>query len=380
MTDNTGPDWPGWLARDALPLWSGVGIDAKTGTAWEALDHAGVPMRGMDRRLRVQARQAFVFAACGDPAHRPLALQLFRFVMDHGFDPSTGNLAATLDPQARRRATPHDLYDLSFVMLAAAALAQTSADVAGDIVMLDAALDRLKAPRGWHEDASYRQPRRQNPHMHLFEAATALYAATGLPRYRTMAQEALDLFGTVFLQSDGCVLERFDEDWKARTGPEETIEPGHMAEWIYLLDTWETVTGTPSGIDLVPIWQAVLARRDRSGLLPDYAWLGRGESVPAIPATRRLWPQTEFLKAACVMQVRDVSDDPGATPEAIGTRLWSDYVNGSVCGGWYDRRDGDGTLSSHTMPASTFYHLLVAIQTLAGRTERPADARRTPVA
>lgn len=87
-----------WLQDQALPLWTGAGVDPATGTVWEALDHNGLPCVEMPRRLRVQARQAYSFAMSGDPAHQALALRLFRFAMDQGFDEVSGHLAAGLAP------------------------------------------------------------------------------------------------------------------------------------------------------------------------------------------------------------------------------------------------------------------------------------------
>ena len=122
----------GWLLDQAVPLWTGAGWDAATGTVWEALDHAGRPRRDLDRRLRVQARQAYAFATLARqpgvcPALaadlRARAEGLFDFVMTRGFAPGSGNLASWLAPDLTIRTAPHDLYDLSFVLLAAAGLA-----------------------------------------------------------------------------------------------------------------------------------------------------------------------------------------------------------------------------------------------------------------
>lgn len=351
--DETSLKLQDWIKNAALPLWSETGLDAKTGTVWEALDHAGQPCRDMERRLRVQARQAYCFARSGDPELGALALQLFRFAIDHGFDPVTDNLAAWLAPDTTIRTAPHDLYDMTFMLLAAAALTEAGYDVADDLARLEAALLRLKAPRGWYENAARTLPRRQNPHMHMFEAATALYQATGAERFRAMAQEALDLFRTVFLHPDGRVLELFDQDWTPLSGEAQVTEPGHMAEWVYLLDRYEAATGTACGIDLDQLFDAVLACRAPDGLLPD-------RSQPTLSPTRRMWPQTELLKAALTQQRRGRILPEDAQPPHVLGLLWQGYFETPVPGGWYDTRSLNGVLLSQNMPASTFYHIVVA--------------------
>ena len=116
-----------WITGQALPLWSQTGWDAATGTVWEALDHQGQPLRDMPKRLRVQARQAYCFAAAAArapdlPDLGDQALRLFRFAMTRGIDPETGNLGGLLNPDGSIRTAPHDLYDVAFMLLAASAL------------------------------------------------------------------------------------------------------------------------------------------------------------------------------------------------------------------------------------------------------------------
>ena len=343
-----------WLTDHALPLWSTAGIDPATGTSWEALDHHGTPLRDMPRRQRVQFRQANVFART--PQTRDLGWQVFRHVMDHGFDPDTGLFATWVGPDLRHLDQNHDLYDLAFGLLAAASLGQAGFDVAADIARLERALDILRADVGWHETPTHRQPRRQNPHMHLFEATTALYALTHAPAHLAMAQTCLDLVTTRALTPDMTLLEFFDAGWTPLSGARQANEPGHLAEWIYLADAFATVTGTPTGLPLRDMWNKVVEHRLPSGFVPDQAGI----------VLRRLWPQTELLKAAVVMAragYNSPADAPDTQPAAIAKLIWDSYMDTPVAGGWYDQfNDTTGTLvSGKTMPASTLYHIDLAI-------------------
>jgi mannose-6-phosphate isomerase len=341
-----------WHSNHALPLWSTAGIDAATGTAWEALDHHGTPLPGLNRRQRVQFRQANAFARSTDARTQTLGWHLFSHTMTHGFDPNTGLFAAWVSPNLQLLDQTHDLYDLAFGVLAAASLGQAGYDVAPAIVRLERALDLLRAPAGWHETAARRQPRRQNPHMHLFEAATALYALTRAPAHRAIADQCLGVITTHALRPDGTLLEFFDPDWTPLSGEDQAVEPGHMAEWIYLAEEYTRVTGDATGLPLLRIWDRVLDYRLPSGFLPDSAGQTR----------RRLWPQTELLKAATVMQRKGMALTPDTRPEHIARRLWGEYMNTPVQGGWYDCfEDTTGALVSEQMPASTFYHIDLAV-------------------
>ncbi len=347
-------DVQNWLDQDAFVLWADAGIDTATGASWEALNHDGTPCKNLDRRIRVQARQAFCFSQSPAKVHHGLAERLFRNVMARGFEPATGHLAALWSPDLEIVSAPHDLYDLAFMLLACAALLEAGHDVGDDLRRLEESLARLKAKRGWVETADCRLPRRQNPHMHLFEASIALFKATGAPRFRVQAQECLGLFKDVFLQPSGVVSEYFDADWAPYSGAAQGVEPGHMAEWIYLLQHYESVTGLSSGVDLEQVWGKVLAGQNAIGLLRDQN--AKGSS------TSRMWPQTEFLKASIVVSNAGVSVPATAQPSQILERLAQNFLNSEIRGGWYDKRGEDGRLLSQNMPASSLYHLVLAVR------------------
>lgn len=344
-----------WLDHSAVPLWRTHGIDHQTMTAWEALDHAAEPLSKMNRRLRVQARQAYCFAQVGETE---LAHSLFRFAMTKGVDPKTGNLASLFSASLHVLDAPHDLYDLSFMLLAAAALIQADKDVSTDLARLEEGLERLKATRGWFENAARTGPRRQNPHMHLFEAATALYAATREERFKQIAKECLGLFRDVFLQPSFLVHEYFRGNWDSIALKRQRVEPGHMAEWVHLLARYERVTGESCGVDLIALFTAAWRLRDARNFLPDEHGTALG--------TRRLWPQTELLKAACALRDKVAYIDPEARPNRIAARLWAEYLDPPCIGGWYDQRDYRGKLVSDTMPSSSFYHVLSAVNAYCG--------------
>ncbi|WP_425053999.1 AGE family epimerase/isomerase [Psychromarinibacter sp. S121] len=342
-----------WLCDHALPLWSTAGIDPSGAGAWEALEHDGTPQRSRDKRLRVMPRQAFVFASAhmaGQGDYLALARDLFGFAMTRGFDPDTGHLAARLSPAGDILNAPHDLYDLAFMLLAAAALTEAGIDTSDALSRLKQSLNQLKAPRGWYEDAAHSLPRRQNPHMHLFEAATELFRVTGDPDWRAVADECLGLFAEVFLQPDGRVLEFYTRDWTPVTEG-QAVEPGHMAEWVWLLDRYELATGqgagAEAGIDADAMFGAAIAARDGAGLLPD--------SLLPASDSRRTWPQTELLKA-CLARRRQGKPEL-LHPDAVLAPMFAEYLETQVPGGWYDKRGLDGRLLSTDMPSSTFYHL-----------------------
>jgi len=342
-----------WLYSDALPLWASRGIDPNGTGAYEALSHRGDPLSDLPRRVRIHPRQSFVFARAaknGNPQYLRLAEDLFRFTMDRCFEPETGLLAAETLPDGSISKVSHELYDLAFILLAAAALLEHGLDIQDDLTRLKASLAGLKAQTGWFENVSCSIPRRQNPHMHLFEATTELASVTNDRDWQYISEECLNMFRNIFLQPKGLVFENFDAKWRPPTFGQR-LEPGHIAEWIWLLDRYEKKSGDDSGVDLEAMFQQILSARQTGGLLRD--------SLRPNARTSRLWPQTEFLKAVVCLNRRG-SVYCAIDPDFIVGRIFDDYLKTEIEGGWYDCRSEDGRLLSHNMPSSSFYHLFTA--------------------
>ena len=199
-------------------------------------------------------------------------------------------------------------------------------------------------------------PRRQNPQMHLFEAMIAAFDATheaGVPEPR---RRFLRLFLANLYDKQRQVLgEYFEEDW-SKIEP-VSVEPGHQAEWAWLLKGFERITGCPTGRSRGELLASALRYRDAAtGCLID-----EGDADGNIRRhTRRLWPQTEIAKA-WIAQAE--AGEAGAADEARAAlaRLERHYLSHPVAGGWYDQFDRDGNSLVATIPASSFYHVLCAV-------------------
>ena len=355
--------WKNWLIQDALPLWSGVGFDSATGLVHEALDHAGQVIVGLPRRFRVQARQAYVFDTCRGLS-LPAALEarldhcataLFASLDARAFDPDTGHLVKTYAFDGSITEVAGDLYDLAFLFLALSAGLSRGRDLSALKNKAEQALDALKDDLGWRENPHGLLPRRQNPHMHLFESAMAMFRATGEARYAAMAEECLRLLREVFLQPDGRIFEFFSETWVPVPADRQAVEPGHMAEWISLVHSYERLFKQPSGVDLALLYKAcrALSCQDET-VLPDRFLAGQSDF------SRRLWPQSEWVRTHVTLASAGHADAMARLPTLLSA-LGRDYLNPQVPGGWYDQRDAGGSLVSQNMPASTLYHLVEAI-------------------
>lgn len=356
----------GWFRNDAVPLWARAGWDAKNGGFFEALGFDGRPVRG-NRRVRVQARQVYAFSMIGKHGWRTDA----DAIASKGFE----YLAEKACPDEARRGCVHilsddgaviddrrDLYDQAFLLLACAGRiaavncirAKAVANATADF------LDReLASPHGgWFESDRMEIPRRQNPHMHLFEAFMALYSATGETHWREKATAVLTLFHRHFLdEPSGRLSEFFAKNWdKTEDARADAVEPGHMMEWVWLLTRYENLEiGKPQRAAKELLYQSATQFTDTElGFLPDTV------GADAKIASRRLWPQTEFLRASLSLSTNQ-ADDYAMTGANIINALFESYLDQPIKGLWCDQYDGAGAPIAKDVPASIVYHLYEAV-------------------
>ena len=192
MTARPAPDRAlNWLTQRALPLWAETGFDASAGCFQERLI-AGRPDRDIIRRVRVQARQIYVYAMAarrGWTENLDQAAQAIDFLIGKCWkaDGAPG-FVHTLHPDSSIADARRDTYDHAFHLMAFGAwYSVTGEKRAGEMVeaileFLDSHLADLRHS-GFLEGIPHALPRRQNPHMHMFEAMLVLYDCTGEARF-----------------------------------------------------------------------------------------------------------------------------------------------------------------------------------------------------
>jgi mannose/cellobiose epimerase-like protein (N-acyl-D-glucosamine 2-epimerase family) len=352
------------MIEHALPLWSGEGWDRNTGGFIDRLGPDGRADHEAPRRVFVQARQIYCFAKAAQigwyPQGAEIALRGLEHLLAKAKSPDgQPGFVHTLAPDGTVLDPLRDSYDHSFVLLALASVyaldrdAQIRAEIDGLLSYLDA---ELRSPNGGVlEGRPASMPRRQNPQMHLFESMIAAFDATHDIVFQQRAGEFFALFFANLYDKQKQVLgEYFEDDW-SRIEP-VSVEPGHQAEWVWLLKGFERITGCPTGKFRGELLAAALRYRDEStGCLID-----EGDAVGNTRRhSRRLWPQTELAKA-WIAQAE--AGEAGAAEEARAalSRFERHYLRHPVRGGWYDQFDRDGRSLVATIPASSFYHVLCA--------------------
>jgi mannose/cellobiose epimerase-like protein (N-acyl-D-glucosamine 2-epimerase family) len=295
------------------------------------------------------------------PQGREIALKGLEYLLAKAKAPDgRPGFVHTLAPDGAVKDPLRDSYDHAFVLFALASVyaldrdAQVRSEINALLSFLDA---HLRSPHGGVlEGLPASLPRRQNPQMHLFEAMIAVFDATHEAVFQNRAGDFFALFLANLYDKQKRVLgEYFEDDW-SKIEP-VSVEPGHQAEWCWLLKGFERITGCPTGRFRGELLASSLRYRDdATGCLVD-----EGDTEGNIRRhTRRLWPQTEMAKA-WIAQAE--AGEAGAADEARAAlvRLERHYLSHPVAGGWYDQFDREGNSLVATIPASSFYHVLCAV-------------------
>lgn len=354
-----------WFLKDALPLWAAEGYDHARGGFYEALNFNGSPCQGRPRRVRTQARQIHTFSQAAlrgwHDGAGALAAEGFDYFLSRACpDGGARGCVHRLDEEGAVIDDRRDLYDQAFLLLACASRWEAAEDERAlmladkTIAFLDA---ELASPQGgWLESDEGELPRRQNPHMHLFEAFLALYRVTGRDKYLARIKQVYDLFARVFFDAGkGVIREFFDEDWRFQDKG-QPVEPGHMLEWVWLLRAYERAHDRTAGGDGAAPRERLYERARSLGADPGFFGFfdNKAPLTGGVHGAKRLWPQTEGFRAALVLGRRQEA-------AALADNLFMTYLAAETAGLWVDEFDAEGRPVAKDTPASILYHLYEAV-------------------
>ena len=357
-----------WLIEKAFPLWSARGFDAQNGRFHERLAFDGSPLPQPGYRLMVQARQIATFAqasllgwfdgAClAERAYATMVESYYRADDREGW-------VFSIDGLGRPRDVTRDLYGHAFVLYALAWMHRLTGS-GGPTALAHDTLDWIETGMagigsGFRDAVPERDAlRRQNPHMHLFEAVLALWEVTGDDRFAAWAGALADLFAGHLLGTRGVVLELFDVEWcPVEVGGRNIVEPGHQFEWVWLLRWYQRLSGLSVDGHIQTLLDHALGHgvRGGTGIVIDTL----DETGIAVTRSRRSWTHAEALKAVAVEHERGRPFMASHATAFLG-EIATTFAPKSLEGGWIDHVDRNGAAIVDFMPASTLYHFMGAI-------------------
>ena len=383
-----------WMTTKALPLWSTVGINPSNASVYERLNASGNPDTSANLRTRVQARQIFVFASAQSMGWMentlPLVAGIDGFLNQYAKQGQTeAGFVHLLSHEGTVIDGKKDAYDFAFYILACAYRYK----VFHDLNALDQAnklvnhieMEFKDASGGWLEGNYDSKYRRQNPHMHLFEAFLTCYEFTRDGKWLAKAGQIYTLFESVFFDHKTHVIrEYFDRDWTIATGHHgRIVEPGHMFEWIWLLRWYQKLSEVPVDLYCDALYRKAMEIGCDSSTFLVFDEVTADGAV--INGSKRLWPITELIKASLAQAIAHperAAEYENNAAKGINTlfRFYLDSnVTGSVLpavlraedditervvgnysGRYIDQLGADNSVVAGHSAASTLYHIAMA--------------------
>jgi N-acylglucosamine 2-epimerase/mannose-6-phosphate isomerase len=356
-----------WMFEQALPFWAERGIDRTFGGYVEQLKLDGSDAAVDFKRVRVMARQVYVFshaALMGHSQYGDLARLGYDYLIDKAWQGPDLGWARLLDRQGRVKDPTPDLYDHAFVLFALGWYFRLTGDrevLTWALRTVDFLTIHMRHPdeRGYVAQLPAAGYRKQNPHMHLLEAALANLEASGDERFLALAKEMASLFRDHFYDGATQTLaENFNDDWQRAPGKDgRAIEPGHHFEWAWLLAGYQRLVGG----DMKQLARDLVTFAETHGVDPQSGatfTLVRDDGL-ALDRSSRTWPNTERIQAWVAMFELEGRDPRPAFAQS-SQLLLKRYLSHAPPGTWIDHFGADGAPQAHAIPASTLYHIFIA--------------------
>lgn len=360
-----------WLFESALPLWWERGADHEGGGFHEKLGQDGRPI-GKPVRVRVQARQTYVYARAGAlgwtgpwqaAMRHGLSFMLSRYPRPDGLFRSTLD---TTDESV-------DLYDQAFVLFALAHAYEAEGRPPELLDTAQALLRQIEAALaheggGYYDGLPHQPILKSNPLMHLLEALLAWVTLGVEGGFRAAALTLCQLATTRLINpANGAVGELFTAGWAPLGEPRERMyEPGHQFEWAYLLLQAEALLGIEARHEAIALEN--FGRAFGIDATRQVALFAVNEAGDATDRRARLWAQTERLRTSLLFATQGMTNTAGAGAlQAAAAGSYSGlmrFLATGVPGLWHEWQREDGGFDLAPSPASSLYHLMTGLESL----------------
>lgn len=345
------------LAERTLAFWVEHGPDAAFGGFHATLDRFGGPVAPDNKGLVQQARQLWTLSTWYErrdqsPELAVLAERQYEFLTEHFRDPADGAFVLTVSRDGARVVDARkQLYAESFALYALA----TYGRVFDEPEALALAIDRFESIDTSRHDAvfggydqrsdpGFKSPGAEkdtNTHLHLMEAFTALYEATGDALVGERLEELTELVAGTLRQGGGYVHSEFLLDWSPFGAG--VVSYGHDLETAWLLLEAARVMGRSSDAELGAAALAIAEHSASRGF--DVARGGYFETgVPGGAATdldKVWWVQFEAL--AGLWWAYALSADALHLDRLEQTLEWIETTEDAPTGEWFTRSNPDGS-------------------------------------
>jgi mannobiose 2-epimerase len=345
------------LAERTFAFWLEHGPDKALGGFYATLDRAGSPIGPANKGLVQQARHLWSLCTWYERREQraeiaALARSQYTFLTQSFLDAADGAFVLSVSPDGGQVVDARkQLYAESFALYALATYGRVFdvPEATGLALERFASIDasRHDATFGGYDQRgdpgflSAGAEKDTNTHLHLMEAFSALYEATGDARVGARLDELAGLIAGTLRQRTNYVHAEFTIDWTPFGTPR--VSYGHDLETAWLLVEAARVLGRPSDPELRAAALAIVEHSATRGI--DVERGGYFESgIPQGAATdldKIWWVQLEAL--AGLWWDYELSGDTVALDRLEQTTSWLEATEDLPSGEWFASTNPDGS-------------------------------------
>jgi cellobiose epimerase len=345
------------LARRTVDFWLEHGPDTTFGGFHGTLDREGDPIAPEDKGLIQEVRHLWMLSTWYERREPSIAIErladsTYTFVRRSFVDATDGAFVFKVSRDGTRVVdAKKQLFAESYAIYAFATYGRVFAVPEA----IELALARFTSIDTQRHDATFGgydqtgdpgfitsgAAKDLNTHLHLLEAFTALYEATGDARVAARLSELVDLFATTLRQPSGYVPAEYTQRWAPFGAP--SVSYGHDLETSWLLLEAARVLGRDQEVALRDAALAIAAHSAERGFdaaLGGYFELG----IPAGAVTDRdkiWWVQFEALNG--LWWAFDVSGDELYLERLSASLGWIEASEDRPLGEWFATTNPDGS-------------------------------------
>ena len=361
--------------------WFASFVDEKGGFH-ERLDSNKEPI-DLPKRLLTQCRQIFVYALAQsenpDLNFTDKLEEAFSFIKEKYHVEETGGFVFSVDNKEGAIVdSRYDLYGHAFVILACAMLYKLNKD-ASVLSFAKRTLNfirkefRVRGFPGFAEALdsnlqSIPSIRRQNPHMHLFEACLFMAEVNDDPDYIKIADEIFYLFDKHFFDAETETLDEFfDDNLDEHDEEGHKIEAGHNAEWIWLLEKYKEVKKL-NDPKIDTFQQQLFDFVITNGVDQQHGGIYNVQNPQGdiLDDGKRIWCGLEVMRAATIMaKTSKYQDQATDLLQSLSDLYKENYIDVET-GWWHEALSRDLQPVSDYHPGTTLYHIYPVLKYLEG--------------
>jgi mannobiose 2-epimerase len=361
------------LGERTIGFWIEHGPDATFGGFHGTLDRLGNPTAPDNKGLVQQARQLWTLSTWYErrdpsPDIEALAKSQYDFLVEHFVDAADGAFVLTVSRDGRRVVDARkQLYAESFALYALATYGRVF-DVPEATELALARFESIDVSRhdavfgGYDQrsDPGFKSPGAEkdtNTHLHLMEAFTALYEASGDELVGERLEEVTELIADTLRQSSNYVHSEFLLDWTPFGAP--LVSYGHDLETSWLLLEAARVLGRTDDPALLAAAQGIAensATRGFDAVRGGYFETGAPGATPA--DLDKVW-WVQFEAVAGLWWSYALSADTARLDQLERTLSWIEATEDAPIGEWFAITNADGSASGSDYKADEWkesYH------------------------